>query len=249
MISRDISYGKLSKQKNLLDVVHDPAKKNLQVIFFIHGGGWMSGSKDMYTRLGEHFLTKGFVSVIISYRLFPEVSVFDMADDCAAAFQWCKNNIGEYGGDAQRIFLSGHSAGGHLAALTGLLEKNPRNALSGFILIDAFGLCAHHFLCHHQHMIPEFLADIFGKEEKRWSQVSPDKLLRKNLPPFLVLTGAATYPFLSYDNSHFVSLLRKNEVACEHKILPFKSHMQMIYDFDNAQSPVYDLVLQWMKNL
>jgi acetyl esterase/lipase len=245
MIKQNIAYAHASKMKNLLDVVYAPGKKDLPVIFFIHGGSWMSGSKNMYAKLGENFLARGFVSVIISYRLFPETDAFGMADDCRAAFKWCCENIKDYGGNPGKIYLTGHSAGGHLAAVTGLTD-NPK-CVAGYILIDAFGLSAHHFLTSHSSFIPESFAGIFGKNSKRWPLVAPDKLIKEGLPPFLILLGGNTYPILQYDNEQFIKSLKDLDVPCELITIPGQSHMQMIYLFENRAHEVYDHVTGWMK--
>ncbi|MFL5753663.1 MAG: alpha/beta hydrolase [Bacteroidia bacterium] len=247
MISQNISYAADSPVKNLLDVIYDKDKKGLPVIFFVHGGSWMSGSKDMYTRLGENFLEKGMVSVIISYRLFPDTDVFGMVEDSRAALKWCIEHISEFGGDKNKIYLMGHSAGGHLAAVAGLSEKEPQKHIAGFIMVDAFGLSAHHFLSEYSMMMPEFFANVFGKQKEKWYLVSPDKLIRKDLPPFLILTGGSTYPFLVFDNKNFAGLLGSLNVSCKHITLPYLSHMQMIFQFENKRSEIYDVILKWMK--
>jgi acetyl esterase/lipase len=231
----------------MLDVLYDPEKSGMPVVFFIHGGSWMTGSKDMYTELGENFLLQDFVSVIISYRLFPETDVYGMTEDCSDAFTWCVNHIAEFGGDPKKIFLAGHSAGGHLAAVTGLRLAEPKNNIAGLLMIDAFGLSAYYFLSVHGVLVPEFFSGIFGRDSSKWPLASPDKLARKNSPPFLVLTGGATYPFLEFDNHNFVKLLRFLQVSYDHITIPYKSHMQMIYEFENIDSATFMDAISWMK--
>jgi acetyl esterase/lipase len=245
MIRKNIQYATSSSTGNLLDVVYDPSKNNLPVIFFVHGGSWMSGSKDMYSRLGSNFLSRGFVTVLISYRLFPETDIYGMAEDCRAAFRWCCENISQYGGDHGRIYLAGHSAGGHLAAVTGLTEK--LKCVRGYILIDAFGLSAWHFLNSHSAFIPENFTELFGKEAKKWSGVAPDKLADRTASPFLILLGGKTYPVIQYDSERFAQTIREQEVPCELITIPGQSHMQMIYLFENADNSVYDKIHAWMK--
>jgi acetyl esterase/lipase len=247
MTRKNIEYATRSKSKNMLDVYYEPGKKKQPVVFFIHGGSWMTGSKDMYKKLGENFHDKGYVSVIISYRLFPVTDVYGMVEDCRDAFKWCIENIADFGGDTSRIFMAGHSAGGHLCTVTGLLEEDPVKYIKGFILIDAFGLCANYFLTEHAMLIPDFFAGIFGKEKTKWPNASPDNLVKRGAPPFLVLTGGNTYPFVAFDNSNFVSKLDSLAISNEHKIMDSLSHMQMIYEFESTTTEVFSGTLKWMK--
>ncbi|HSZ25999.1 MAG TPA: alpha/beta hydrolase, partial [Cytophagaceae bacterium] len=150
-IYKDIHYaGKSEKPaddpKQTLDVYVPQDKiKTKEVVVFIHGGSWNSGRKDTYRFLGRGFASKGIITVIINYRLTPEVNYLPMAMDCALAVKWVYEHITEYDGDPNKIMVAGHSAGGHLAALisndpyfwASLKMKNP---IKGCVLIDAFGL-------------------------------------------------------------------------------------------------------------
>jgi acetyl esterase/lipase len=249
MIQKNISYADLSPHKNLLDVIYEPGAGGRPVIFFIHGGSWMSGSKDLYTGLGENFLTRDFVSVIISYRLFPATDVYGMVDDCRSAFAWCLENVENYGGDKRKIYLMGHSAGGHLAAVTALSMAEPLNNIAGLIMVDAFGLSAHYFLSAYSLMLPDYFARVFGTQKEKWLQVSPDKMVRRDLPPFLILTGGSTYPFVAEDNRNFSRLLKENGVSCRHLTQSSLSHMQMILQFENKKAAVYDKITAWIEEV
>jgi pimeloyl-ACP methyl ester carboxylesterase len=88
---------------------------------------------------------KGVLTVIIEYPLSPEAQYQQMATASAKAVQWVKENIKGFGGDPDRIFVSGHSAGGHLAALISIRPEyfdslSLPNPIKGLILIDAAGL-------------------------------------------------------------------------------------------------------------
>jgi len=138
-------------QRHRLDV-YQPTQKAAAprpVVLFIHGGSWNSGGKDdiLYKAIGRRLAKNGFVGVVISYRLSPQVQVPQQADDCARALAWTVAHITEYGGDPARIVLMGHSAGGGLAALlaTGsdtLLARHglPRTAAHAVLLDDPAGL-------------------------------------------------------------------------------------------------------------
>ena len=120
-IQRDIAYGEGSR--NLLDIYMPAAKpEKAPVIVFFYGGNWNSGSRADYLFAGEAFASQGFVTVIADYRLYPEVKFPDFLYDSAQAFAWARKNIASYGGDPQRMFLAGHSAGAYNAAM---LAYNP----------------------------------------------------------------------------------------------------------------------------
>ena len=109
-----------------LDVFSPKGARNRPVVFFVHGGGWMIGDKDMfglYRGVGRFFARKGYVAVLVNYRLSPGVKHPEHVRDVAQAFAWTRRHIGEHGGAADQIFLAGHSAGGHLVSL---LATDPR---------------------------------------------------------------------------------------------------------------------------
>lgn len=241
----NIKYG--THSRHMLDVYYHDEKDVRPVLFFVHGGSWMTGNKDMYTQLAENFYDIGFVSVIINYRLYPEKDVYGMAQDCIDALQWCKENIKNFGGDEKKIYLTGHSAGGQLCAVAGLSEKDPLENIAGFIIIDAFGLSANHFLTKHQEFIPEFFAGLFGHEKDRWPLASPDKLVRKDhTPPVLILTGGNTYPYITYDADNFMTVLNEMNVYHQHDVIPDLTHMQMICEFENRSAKVYQIIMKWL---
>ncbi|HSN72271.1 MAG TPA: alpha/beta hydrolase, partial [Steroidobacteraceae bacterium] len=121
--------------------VYRPVDENgpRPVVVFWHGGGWDNGSKDQYLFVGEALVSLGYVAVVPSYRLYPNVQFPAFVDDAATAVAWVRKNIERYGGDPDQLWLMGHSAGAHIAALLAFDERYlaaagvPRCALSGFI--------------------------------------------------------------------------------------------------------------------
>lgn len=88
------------------------------IIVFIYGGAWATGDKRMYAPMANTYRDRGYVVVVPNYTLHPSGLVGDMLDDVRKCLIWTSKNIREYGGDPNKIFLVGHSAGAHLAALT-----------------------------------------------------------------------------------------------------------------------------------
>jgi acetyl esterase/lipase len=114
-------YG--SDERNKLDIwVPTGTKKSdrLPVIVWLYGGGWYSGAREDYGFAGRAFAKQGFIVVIPDYRIVPEGHWPDFLEDSAAAVAWTQTHIGDYGGDAGRIALSGHSAGAYNAVMLAL---------------------------------------------------------------------------------------------------------------------------------
>lgn len=114
-------YG--SSPRNKLNIwVPTGTKKTdrLPVLVWLYGGGWYSGARDDYGFAGRAFAKQGLIVVIPDYRLVPEAHWPDFIQDSAAAVAWTQNNIENYGGDAGRIALAGHSAGAYNALMLGL---------------------------------------------------------------------------------------------------------------------------------
>jgi acetyl esterase/lipase len=109
--------------KHKLDVYNPKAKQGGPVLVFVHGGSWKSGDRSYYPPVGNRYAGEGFVTVVPSYRLAPKYPHPAQIEDVAAAFAWTVAHGVEYGGDTNRIYVAGHSAGGHLAALLSLDER------------------------------------------------------------------------------------------------------------------------------
>lgn len=114
-----IAYGDGARSK--LDI-YAPEQRGAPapVVFFIYGGGWNRGERGEYEFAGRALAARGFVTVIADYRLYPEVVYPDFLEDGARALRWVQDNIANYGGDPNRLFLAGHSAGAYNAVMQAL---------------------------------------------------------------------------------------------------------------------------------
>lgn len=118
-LTADIPYVEVGHNRQTLDVYtpERPGAEKLPVMFWIHGGGWEVGDKSDVALKPKVFTERGFVFVSTGYRLLPEVTMDVLTRDVATALGWVHKNIAAHGGDPQRIFVGGHSAGAQLAAL------------------------------------------------------------------------------------------------------------------------------------
>jgi acetyl esterase/lipase len=119
LVARDVAYGPAARHK--LDIYAPRnCEKPVPVVFFVYGGSWMDGDRHNYGFAGRALAALGYVTVIADYRLVPEVEYPGFLDDGVAAFGWVASHIAQYGGDARRIALMGHSAGAYNAVMLAL---------------------------------------------------------------------------------------------------------------------------------
>ena len=123
LAERDIAFGPDDRQRLNIYVPEEKASNptgGAPVLFFIYGGSWKNGDKDYYDFAGRAFAAQGFVTVIADYRLVPDVRFPAFVEDGALAVKWVEDNIAEYGGDTDRFYLAGHSAGAYNAMMLAL---------------------------------------------------------------------------------------------------------------------------------
>lgn len=132
---RDIAYGPGERQR--LDVLRpdDPADRAMPVLIFVHGGGFVSGERsdgEIFDNVLGYFIRHGVLGINATYGLAPEHGWPSAAEDLAMAVDWVGRNAARYGGDPQKIFLMGHSAGAvHVASYIFMEELQPPGGADG----------------------------------------------------------------------------------------------------------------------
>jgi acetyl esterase/lipase len=116
-VHRDLPYAEPTKERQMVDVYVPAEGKDRPIVFWVHGGGWQQGNKTEVQQKPKAFTEKGYVFVSINYRLIPEATIQQMAEDVAKAIRWTCDHAKDYNGDPKSIFVMGHSAGAQLAAL------------------------------------------------------------------------------------------------------------------------------------
>ena len=103
-----------------LDVYYPEEAKEFPVIVYFHGGGLRAGSRHSGGIVVERFVPEGIAVINVGYRFSPKVQHPVYIEDAAAAIAWAFKNVSKYGGDPDKVFVSGHSAGGYLTMITGM---------------------------------------------------------------------------------------------------------------------------------
>jgi acetyl esterase/lipase len=185
--TRNVAYGSLERQK--LDVYQPRKGTSLPVLIFVHGGSWRNGSKDIYPFLGERFALEGYVTVIINYRLAPANVFPSFVQDAALAVRWAKDNIQNFAGDPNQIYLAGHSAGAHIVAMLALDASFLKAVnLERSVLRGVVGMAGPYDIAGFFSQ-SESLRQVFGQDPKAWAATQPINFVDGTNPPMLLQHG------------------------------------------------------------
>lgn len=220
----------------------------LPVLIFVHGGNWNSGRKGTYDLLGRNFASKGVITVIPNYTLSPEANYDEMTRQIVSVIKWTKKNIGQYNGNPSTVYITGHSAGGHLGALA---VMNPKygidsGSIAAIILNDAAGLDMKHYLEGNSPTVKDDYLATWSSDPVKWKDASPIYFLDKNSPPFLIYVGDKTYNSIKIGNSRFLDALKHFQPDVT-PIRLNKKHVPMVLQYFNPWSNRFDEIIAFMK--
>ena len=165
----------------------DPDVKQ-PVLVWIHGGAWRDGDPKDYAFIARNFAPEGYVVVNLGYRKMEAGKYPAMLEDGASALRWVADNIGEYGGDPSRIYLSGHSAGAYNAAMLALdMQWLGREGLAPDTIDGVIGLAGpYDFLPLDTESTIRTFGDVADP-----LVTQPVNFVRGDAPPMLLLHGTA----------------------------------------------------------
>lgn len=230
-----------------LDIYNPAGLKNAPVMIMIHGGGWRMGDKanrGVNANKVPFFKDNGFVYVSINYRLSPEVQHPGHIEDVAEAVSWVSDNIGKYGGDGKRIFVMGHSAGAHLAALVATddrrlkTHKKDLSLIKGVILLDGAGYDVATQMKGTRifgGILNEMYVGAFTSDPAVQRDASPLFHISagKNVPPFLIFTAGSRRDSVN-QSTKMVEAMKNAGINAETIDDPTKSHGSINTDFGLA---------------
>lgn len=227
-VARDLTYGDHPRQK--LDI-YAPTDANparpLPVLAFFYGGGWDSGSKDVYGWAAQALAAQGFVVAVCDYRLVPDVRFPVFIEDAAAATARVGELAAAYGGDGDRLGVVGHSAGAHLATMI-TLDADYMTALGRPDLIKAcVGLAGPYDF--YPFDVPSSI-NAFGQAPDP-ARTQPLHFARADAPPLWL--GHGTADTIVHDEDTILLEARMRELGgrCEAKLYPGLSHEDMVATF------------------
>jgi arylformamidase len=252
-VHRDLPYGEPNGERQTLDVYAPAEGVNHPVVVWIHGGGWQAGDKKDVDHKPQAFVDRGFVFVSVNYRLLPDkVTIKQMAGDVAKAIRWACDHARDYGGDPDRLLVTGHSAGAQLAALVCTdesylkAEKLSLANVKGCVPVDG-----------DTYDVPLQIKSVEQKRADRYKEKFGDADSQKDLspvthvaggkdiPPFLIL-HVADHPETKMQSQRLAEALREAGVPAKVYPAEGKTHETINADLgqpdDKPSGAMFDFV-------
>jgi acetyl esterase/lipase len=204
ILYRDAVDSDYANQQCRLDVYYPKGVKDYATIVWFHGGGMREGVRQWGQHVAKRFTSEGMAVVLVSYRLSPKVKCPVYIDDAAAAVAWTVKHIADYGGNSDKIFVSGHSAGGYLTSIVGIdkryLNKYGVSAEKIAGLMPISGQTVTHSTIRRERGIPngKIIVDEFA----------PLYYIGEVKTPFLCICADNDIPLRTDENKFFIAALK-----------------------------------------
>lgn len=231
-----VQTGAYQKERCKLDIYYPKGIDDFPTVVWFHGGGLQSGEK----WIPDGLKNQKIAIVTVNYRLNPKVKAPAYIEDAAAAVAWAFKNIESYGGDASKIFISGHSAGGYLANMVGLDKKWLKahdidaNDIAG--LIPFSGHTITHMTIRAENNIPQTQPIV--------DEFAPLYYVRSDAPPLLLITGDRELEMLGrYEENAYMMRMMKMAGHKETKLYELDGYGHMMV------APAVPLLLKEMERV
>ncbi len=248
--------GVVPHRDNVYDAEHDlkldiyaPAHaEHAPVVVYFYGGSWMHGKRQWYRWMGEALAAQGVVAMVADYRLWPAVRMDGFLHDGADAVRWARDHAAAFGGDPTRLFVMGHSAGGHIAAMLatdaawlGAVGMKPRD-LAGWIGVAG----AYDFLPLDE----AAFVDMFGSTPDEQARSQPVNFVNGDEPPALLLQGEADTVVYPEEAISMEGRYRQVGEPVTLKLYPKLGHEKLVFALGplHRQAPVMQDVMAFIRS-
>jgi len=235
-VVRDLSYG--PHERHLLDVLQpkNPTNAAMPILVFIHGGAFVRGNKSdgvLFDNVLNYFTSRGVLGINATYRLAPEYSWPAGADDIRGVVRWIRDNARKYGGDPDRIFLMGHSAGAaHVAAYTfneALQLDDGVDGVVGSILMSGT----------YEKREGEFTHPYYGDDASLWDDRFPINHIEGRQIPLFVINAEYDRTAMAKESIALIQAICDRDDRCpQHKQIPGHNHYSMMYHINTADDSI-----------
>jgi arylformamidase len=233
----DVPYDAVSGER--LDIFRTSQADLAPVQIYIHGGYWISNDKKDCSYVALGFVGAGFVNVVINYSLIPQVTMAEQVRQCRAAVRWVHDNIRPYGGDPERLYVTGHSAGGHLAVSLLTDPEIAKGVIKGIASLSG--------LYDLEPVRLSFVNDKLDLTERDVAECSPVRLKPRDVSPRLLLTiGANEGDEYIRQMTEFAATWRLHMPQLVAEVVADTDHFSMRAALDDADSNICRLIWNTM---
>ena len=242
---REISYGPDPYQSIALFPADNPDGR---LLLYFHGGGWTNGYKEWMCFMAPALNARGIAFATAGYRLAPRHIFPTGLHDCANALDWLAGHAEEYGVDPARIFVGGHSAGGHYAAMLAVTEQTEAGLPCASRIRGCAPVSGVYEFGEDSGMAvrPRFLGPPEAAAEHA---ASPIQHVRAGLPPFLLTWGENDFPHLKRQAQDMLAKLKAEDVPVETLELPGCNHFTASYAAGDVDGLWVTSLDQWMRKV
>jgi arylformamidase len=241
-VVKDLKYGSLPRER--LDIFPSLLSHS-KTLVFIHGGYWQSLDKAMFRFIANGFHSYGVTTVLLTYPLAPEASIDQIVSSCRSAMNWLHKNVSTFNGDPDQLYIAGHSAGGHLAAMLmatdwkGINHNLPANLIKGTcVLSGLFNLVPIHL---------SYLNEVLKMDLETSVRNSPVTLRPINPCPLIVAVGGAETAEFKDQSRELAAAWKDNGIDVELLQLDQLNHFSIGETLVHADSPLHQKVRLIMK--
>jgi arylformamidase len=236
----DLAYGPSAGEK--VDVF-PAAKANAPIQIFFHGGYWRAMDKAANRFLARGFVPAGATTVLANYALCPHVTMDELVRQTRACIAWVWKNAASLGGDPDRIYISGHSAGGHIVCMALATDWSAFGAPDDVIK----GVCAISGLYDLEPVQRVFINKELRMTPEQAVRNSPLLHMPKRPVPLIMAVGALESDEWRRQTSDYVAAFRSRGWPVEHIVVSGHDHYSILEPFENPKQPLHAAVLRQMK--
>jgi arylformamidase len=235
----DLPYGEGARQAIDLFL---PEAPRAPLLVFIHGGYWQSRDRKDFSFVAEPWLGRGVAVALIGYELAPAVRMDAIVEQVRSALAWLYRHAGSHGCDPSRLFVAGHSAGGHLAAMT-LATDWRRRGLPGDMIK---GVCAISGIFDLEPIRLCYLNEVIGLEADEARRNSPIHLPLFGGCPVTVAVGELeTFAFHEQSRNYAARLEREGR-PCALLVHPGVDHFGIVMSMIDGEAPIVAAIARQM---
>lgn len=247
-IKKGVAYGQHPRQ--VLDIYQPAGRTNLPILVYVHGGGYISGDRDgdvVYGNVTTYFARNGMLAINAEYRLAPEFAWPSGGNDVAGVVAWVKKNAAQYGGDPNRIYLMGHSAGAtHVATYVFDKRVQPRggHGVAAAILVSG------RYRVYSEPDDPAFdsVRAYFGADASRYASRSViERVPNSRIPVMLVTSEYDQQNLVATTGEMFKALCDRDGGQCPRLVqLKHHNHLSEIYHFNSGDEVLGKEILEFL---